>query len=110
MIKGHSSWSEQDRQAGMQEVLGKSKAFGVSNSLAETAGSTVGYPELREAAAAAVEGVTHANRPRKIFDIALYRSLRYSMAGGVFCHTAGYRSHFRALYDGLRLTRTLKED
>lgn len=109
MIPEHLERDPEKRSKGMGRVKETTKAFRVQDSLVETADESLEFPEWR-AKAEKLKEATHENRPIRVFDAEAYRCLRASVVGGVFCHTLGYRGHYRSLYDGCRLLHNIKQD
>lgn len=72
--------------------------------------SNLQFPEVKEDAETALSKATHRTRTETFFKLSLYRSLRYSVASGVYCHTAGHLQARRRLYEGQRLAYPLGLD
>ena len=108
MIKGNELRKPKERQEAAAKVEALMDAFTIEEGLIETLDTSIDFPALKEKALA-FKKATFDTRPQASFDAGLYRSARYAVASGVFCHTAGYRGHFRALYEGARLMHPLKQ-
>lgn len=89
-------------------VKEQTRSYEVRNSDFEKLDSSMALPALKEKADALPDS-DPGFRPHHIHDAALYRSARYSVVGGVFCHVAGLRGHYRNLYEAYRLASSLKQ-
>lgn len=76
--------------------------FTVRNSAIETADSSLEFPTAKAKAAAFPQSI-QGDRPSASYDAGLYRSLRYAVVGGVYCHTHAISSGYRSLYEAFRL-------
>lgn len=107
MIENAASRKPSERAEAGRVIEECMKSFSVKDGTVETLDDDLSFPTLR-AAAEKLPGTSVADRFKGAYDAALYRSARASVAGGVFCHTRGYRGHFRALYEGARLLYPLE--
>jgi len=83
------------------EVL-ENYRFTVRNSAIETADTTLAFEKAKAAAAAFPESPI-SERPQAAYDAGLYRSLRYAVVSGVYCHQHAIDSQYRSLYEAFRL-------
>ena len=85
------------------------QSFAVTEGDIEGLDSNLEFPDLKEKADEFATKGTFGNRPIGTHAAALYRSARYAVVGGVFCHTLAMRGKHRALYEGSRLLHPIRD-
>jgi hypothetical protein len=107
-MKGDDKFKPDERQRGIVEIQSHLKGSAPYIPLVET------YPDMEfsslvsQAKSGASSG-TVGERPKVMFDLALARSLQYSVASPIYLFKLGMHNKMRALYEGQRLVSGLKQ-
>jgi hypothetical protein len=107
-MTGHDKTKPDERETAITRQKDALKGSVDQGSIVEQY-SDLTFSDLKAKAEEGVTGGTTADRPLVHFNLALYRSLRYSTAGGVYCMARGAVSGCRDLYEGQRLLHPLKQ-
>lgn len=107
-MTGHDKSKPEDRETAITRQKDYLKGSVDEGSVIEQY-SDLTFQEARDDAMRAVATGTTATRSLVHFKLALYRSLRYSTAGGVYCMTLGATGGCRELYEGQRLLHPVQQ-